>query len=554
MKTMHLYRNLGVVAVGMMSMLATSCEEDIDNTVSRNQSEIELAPSGEFIKLDESKPNETAVTLKWSTAHDFGEDYITTYKYEMQLIGSEATNIKEFDDDGEFFRSYTNEEMQKILVDHFGLTTSTIGEVLFTVTANFEGPRLIVPDIATTTLKIKTYGPKQYKADNLYVGGSAVGEDNIKLTLKDEINKIYSYEGALVAGKINFPVDYADELNAIGPETADAPITKGEMTGVISDRAEANSWVIPSAATYRITVNMSKQTVKIVEAGAVVEAEQMFLAGSAVGEEQIEIAQTLENDQLYAWRGELKAGSLYIPLTFEGEQSMAIVPEVADNHDIEDGQLVTFGQALISKVDRQYWTIPADGTYRIVLNKEEKTIAIYSAATDLKPLTVSFNNTELKINPWSQEVNVLHMYGGFNSFAKDPGTDEEIEEIKDIIKNPQWYCQVKYNLIQSLANPKVFVYKGDVLPRDEYTDNYKETYRGWVNFSTLRYANNGWFVGSTADAKRNDHNGYTKVIAGKVEKAVTGQADNRYAYFLIPEGCNYVVVDIENNTVLFDIK
>ena len=545
MKTMHLYRSLGVVAVGMMSMLATSCEEDID-TASRNQSEIELAPSGEFIKLDESKPNETAVTLKWSTAHDFGEDYITTYKYEMQLIGSEATNIKEFDDDGEFFRSYTNEEMQKILVDHFGLTTSTIGEVLFTVTANFEGPRLMVPDIATATLKIKTYGPKQYKADNLYVGGSAVGEDNIKLTLKDEINKIYSYEGALVAGKINFPVDYADELNAIGPETADTPITTGEMPGVIFDRAEANSWVIPSAATYRVTVNMSKKTVKIVEAGAVVEADQVFLAGSAVGEEQIEVAQALENDQIYAWRGELKAGKLYIPLTFEGEQAMAIVPEIANNHDIEDGQLATFGQALISKVDNQYWTIPADGTYRIVLNKEEKTIAIYSAATDLKPLTVSFNNTTLGINPWSQEVNVLHMYGGFNSFAYDAGTDEDGRKLL--------YSQVKYNLIQSLANPKVFVYKGDVLPRNEYTDNYKKTYRGWVNFSTLRYANNGWFVGSTADAKRNDHNGYTEVIAGKVEKAVTGQADNRYAYFLIPEGCNYVVVDIENNTVLFDIK
>jgi len=547
MKTMHLYRSLGVVAVGIMSMLATSCEEDIDNTASRNQSEIELAPSGEYIKLDESKPNETALTLKWSTAHDFGEDYITTYKYEMQLIGSEATNIKEFDDDGEFLRSYTNEEMQKILVDHFGLTTSTIGEVLFTVTANFEGPRLMVPDIATATLKIKTYGPKQYKADNLYVGGTAVGDEPMKMTLKDETNRIYSYEGTLVAGKINFPVDYADELNAIGPETADAPITTSEMKGVISDRTEANSWVIPSAATYRVTVNMSKQTVKIVEAGAVVEADQIFLAGSAVGEEQIEMAQALENDQIYAWRGELKAGNLYIPLTFEGEQAMAIVPEVADNHDIEDGQLATFGQVLISKVDRQYWTIPAGGTYRIVLNKEEKTITIYSAATDLKPLTVSFNNTELGINPWKQDINVLHMYGGFNSFAYDAGTDEETgKSLK--------YCQVKYNLIQSVANPKVFVYKGDVLPRNEYTDNYKKTYRGWVNFSTLRYANNGWFVGSTADAKRNDHNGYTEVIAGKVEKAVTGQADNRYAYFLIPEGCNYVVVDIENNTVLFDIK
>lgn len=547
MKTMHLYRNLGMVAVGMMSMFVTSCEEDIDNTASRNQSEIELNPSGEYIKLDENKPNETAFTLRWSTANDFGEDYITTYKYEMQLIGSTASNIKEFDDDGEFLRSYTNKEMQDILVDYFGLTTSTIGEVLFTVTANFEGPRLMVPDIATATLKFKTYGPKQYKADKLYVGGTAVGDENVKMTLKDETNQIYSYEGALVAGKINFPVDYADELNAIGPETDNAAITTGEMAGIISDRAEANSWVIPSAATYRVTVNISKQTVKIVEAGAVVEADQIFLAGSAVGGEQLEMAQTLENDQLYAWRGELQAGNLYIPLTFEGEQSMAIVPELADNHDIEDGQLATFGQVLISKVDKQYWTIPADGTYRIVLNKEEKAITIYSAANDLKPLTVSFNNTELGKNPWSQEINVLHMYGGFNSFAYDSGTDEESGKSFK-------YCQVKYNLIQSVANPKVFVYKGDVLPRNEYTDNYGKTNAGWVNFSTLRYANNGWFVGSTADAVRNSYNGYATVTAGKVEGAVVGQSHNRYAYFLIPEGCNYVVVNIENNTVLFDIK
>ena len=93
MKTMHLYRNLGMVAVGMMSMLATSCEEEIDNTASRNQSEIELTPSGEYIKLDESKPNETAFTLKWSTAHNFGEDYITTYKYERCRIYWSITSV-----------------------------------------------------------------------------------------------------------------------------------------------------------------------------------------------------------------------------------------------------------------------------------------------------------------------------------------------------------------------------------------------------------------------------------------------------------------------------
>lgn len=547
MKAIQFYNRLGLFALGMVGFFATSCEDDIDNTASRNKSEIELVASGDFIKLDENKPDETALTLEWTPAHDFGPDYITTYEYEIQLIGSEAQNIKGFDDDAEFHRSYTNKELQDMLVNHFGLTTSTIGEVLFTVTASFEGPKLMVPDITTSKIKIKTYGPKQYKADVLYVGGTAVGDKNIRMTLKDEASQIYTYQGTLSSGKINFPVDYADELNAIGPESADQPITRGEMKGVISDRAEANSWVISNAGTYRITVDMTKQTVKISEVGAIVEADQIFLAGNAVGSEQVEMKQTLENEQLYAWRGELKAGKLYIPLTFEGEQAMAIVPETSDNHDISDGQETSFSQVVVSKVDKQYWEIPSAGTYRIVLNKEERTIAIYSAEKDLKPLTASFNNTELGINPWSQEINVLHMYGGFNSFAYDPGTDEETgKSLK--------YCQVKYNLIQSLANPKVFVYKGEVLPRNSWKDNYGVTKAGWVNFSTLRYANNGWFVGSSADAQRNHHNGYKEVILGKVEQAVVGQSHNRYAYFLIPEGCNFVVVDIENNTVLFDVK
>lgn len=547
MKMNHLYRNIGLMTVAVMPLFITSCEEDIDNTASRNQSEIELTTSGDYIKLDESKPDETAFTLQWTPAHDFGEDYITYYQYEMQVIGSSALNIKEYEDDGEFKRSYTHQEMQELLVDHFGMKTSTIGEVIFTVTANAEGSLLQVPDIATTTIRFKTYGPKQFAADKLYAEGTAMGDSKIELPCVDETNQIYRLDAALVAGKLNISVDYADELNAIGPETPDAPITMSEMPAVITDRAEANYWVIPSAGNYRVTVNMSKQTVKIVEAGAVVEADQIFMAGTAIGSEQVEIKQTLENEQLYAWRGELKAGNLYLPLTFEGEQSMAIVPQNTDNHDIEDGQTASFGQVAIDKVATRYWTIPADGTYRIVVNKEEKAITIYSAATDLQPLTVSFNNTELKINPWSQTINVLHMYGGFNSFAYDAGIDEETGKSNK-------YCQVKYNLIQSLANPKVFVYKGDEIIRNEYADNYGKKNVGWMNFSTLRYANNGWFVGSTADAIRNKYNGYTEAVLGKTENAVVGQSNNRYAYFLIPEGCNFVVVDLEKNTVLFDKK
>lgn len=540
MKAYKIYKNFGLTFTAIFTLLFTSCTTEIDNLFSRNHSEIQLDPSGEYIKLDESKADQTAFTLSWSPAHDFGNEYITTYKYKIQLIGSKADDIEEYEDESHFLRSYTNKEMQDILVNHFGLTTSTVGEVLFTITASFEGPRLIVPDIATATLHFKTYGPKQFAADHLYMGGTAVGASNIELTCTDVANKIYTYEGPLVAGSINFPVINADENNAIGPATADEATTLSEMPAIITDRSEANSWKITEDNTYRVSVNLTKHTVKIIAAGAVVEADQLFLAGTAVGTGQIELGKTLENDNLYAWRGHLTAGHLYIPLTFEGQQEMSIVPQLATNHDIEDGITAAFAQANTTNVNTRYWTIPSEGDYRIVVDKENKTIAIYSAATDLKPQNVSWNNTTLGINPYKQDVNVLYMYGTFNGFAYDAGSFTGYES--------------KYNLIQSVANPCVFVYKGSALPRGSAKDERGNSVVGSVKFTTDNKNNNVYAFGSTADAKRNEYNGYVNAVMGKSEGLKAGQADNRYAYFIIPDGCNYVVVDISKLTVTFDKK
>lgn len=541
MKTKNIIKTLTVTAMVSMTMLSTSCSDTIDNLYSKNKSEIQLNISSDYIKLDESNPDATALTIDWDAAHNFGEDYITTYKYEFQLIGSKADELKEYEDDGKFQRTYTNKELQDILVNHFGLTTSTVGNVLVTVTASFEGPKLIVPDISTVYLKIKTYGPKQFKADKLYIAGSAVGEDKLELTANETSPELYVWNGALNPGKVFFPVTNADEQNAIGPATADEPVTTSDMEAIISDEATTNSWVVSKAGNYRVTVNMNTHKVKIVEEGAVVEVDQMYMAGSAVGAGQIELAQTLENENVYAWRGELAAGNLYIPLSFDGAQEVSIVPQDANSHDIQDGEPTAFGQAATSTaLSKRYWTIPAAGTYRIVVNTNEKTIAIYSTATDMQPKQVSWNNTTLKINPFVQEVNVLYMYGTFNSFAHDEGVFTGF--------------QSKYNLIQSAANPYVFVYKGDPLPRETAKDERSNDVKAAVKFCTDNQNNNIYAYGSTASAKRNDHNGYVEAQLGKSETLVAGQGDNRYAYFVIPEGCNYVEVNIDKLTVVFDQK
>jgi len=533
----------------VLVLLLASCNQEIDNWLSRNHSDMQFSDIPEYIKLDEDHPDDVALNFSWCAAHDYGNDYITVYKYQFSVDGSAAEDIVEYEDDGKFSRSYTNAEMQQMLVEHFGQMTSSPCKVIITVTASFEGPQMKVPDVSTASFMVKTYGPKQFLADQIFVDGTAVANGRAELSKSDD-DMVYTGTMHLKPGKINFPVIYADEQNAVGPLNADEAITTGDMPCVITDEAKANSWVITEEDNYRVNINLRAKTVRILAAGALVEADQMFLAGSATGGEQIEVQQTLENENLYAWRGELKAGQLYIPLTFNDAQEMSIVPQDADNHAIADGTSASFALAQTTKTNQRYWTIPADGTYRIVINVEEKTIIIYSPTTDLKNKTVSYNNTSIGKNPYTQEVVKLWMWGSFNSFAYDTGSAENCDdqEVKIAVG-----FQEAYTLKQSLANPNVFVYKGAILPRETATigsDNPK----GAVKFCVSNHHNNVYAYGSTADAKRNDHNGFVEVTNSTPQGLVEGQGDNRYAFFLLPENCNFVVVDIEKLTVTFATK
>lgn len=538
------YRHIArAAAVLLLTGMATACnDEEIDNSYSRNNSVIQLNTSSDYVILDENNPDGVALTIEWDKAYSYGNEFITTYQYQIDAIGSKESSVKEYEDDGIFRRSYTNRDLQELLVNHFGCLTSTVTSINLTVTASFEGPRVVIPDIATATVKIKTYGEKQFMADRLFIGGSTVGDTPIELTPTSATSGVYSWNGSLKAGKLNFPVIYGDENNAISPATADAPIANDEMPAVIADSSDANYWVIPTDGNYRITINLNARTVKIVETGSVIEMDRLFLAGSAVGDEEIEVLPALEADGLYAWRGELKAGRLYMPLEYEESKALSFVPKASDDHDIHDGVAHEFGQATTeSGTAAAYWDIPADGTYRIVVNTQEHNVIIYSAATDLKNTTVSYNNTVDKINPYTQEVTELWMWGGFNGSAHDSDLKAGFQE--------------KFKLKQSLANPNVFVYYGEVLPRNTSTDDWsKATGVGALNFLVSSIENNVYAFGSTADAKRNSKRGYLPVTAGETMTLVAGQSDNRYAYFCVPENCNFVVVDIEKLTVVFNSK
>lgn len=88
---------------------------------------------------------------------------------------------------------------------------------------------------------------------------------------------------------------------------------------------------------------------------------------------------------MYAFRGELKAGSLYLPILFADTKQYAIAPKTEGAQDVEYAQNMPLKQIALEKAMRgAYWNIPEDGIYRIVVDAENQNIRIYSQDTDIQ--------------------------------------------------------------------------------------------------------------------------------------------------------------------------
>ena len=528
-----------------------ACNEEVDNAYSRHNFIVDITASAQTVVLNEDAADETALTVEWTPAAEYGNDFIVTYYYQIEVDGSKSEAVTEYEDMGNFRREYTNAELQELLVNHFGMLTSSYCDVRFIITVSFDGPIMVVPDEATANVRIKTYGPKQFEADELCISGTGF-ETPVQIAASESNPRLFVWTGTLDEGTVYFPVVYGDENNVIVPASgADTEIGETPMEAQVLGADETHGgWKIPARDEYRVTVNLDAKTVTIIPTSSIVEIEKIYLGGTAAPAEEIEVAQTLENASVYAFRGELNAGKLYLPLLYDEKTEMSFVPASGD--DIHDGETSSYMQVTTSSVEpnNRYWTIPEAGTYRIVVDLDAKTITFRSAATDLKNTVVSFNKTYTSdgtpaANPYEMEVTQLWMYGTFNNYEKDPDNPQYFEGIDEA-----------YSLKQSLANPNVFVYKGAVLPRKSGKDgnNGDKTVTGSVNFKVAPWNYNVYAYGSTADAKYKEYSGYTEAVIGKTETLVEGQGDNRYAYFIIPEGCNYVEVDIENLTVVFDTR
>lgn len=253
-----------------------------------------------------------------------------------------------------------------------------------------------------------------------------------------------------------------------------------------------------------ITVNVTP--VKTV----VFDADKVFLGGTAVpGLSNIEMNKTIENENQYALLLNLQAGQLQIPVEFNGETNY-IRPTEADGL-LHDGETVG-----ITIRDTPYtWNIETAGEYRVVVNMQKATMAIYSPDKALLPKSVVWNNSAGA--QVTTEITDLWMHGAINS----------------------WGTPIKCNAIISQADPQVLIYTGGKTGKAKFI-----VYGGTDNDKNLAYAfsceplsdTTGQELSLTLGTVANLSGGYTR-----------GQ---RNSYYTIPSGANFVVLDLRNMTIL----
>lgn len=509
--------------VGLLfAFSVVACTDEEDNYKRRHDFNLELETSSKSIYLDETTPNDVALTLEWTPAVDKGLNYNITYLYEVDFNGKTETPIapiKQYVDDNNFKISYTHQQLQELLLEYWQQKTGRTVALQFRVTASYEGSTMVVPEMASSVVTIHLYGDKQFEAEKIFMHGTAVGTTDVEMKGNTQFTS-FAYTGQLSEGTINFPISFQldDKVNVLAPAQAEEEVVVEPMSAKILSAAEANSWLITEPNLYRITVDLVKETVSIVPLGEVIEADVIYLAGSAIGTE-IELKRTLENANVFAFKGELKAGTLYLPIEYEGDKQYALVPKNPEEQDLDDGSSMKVEQVTTTATASRHWKIPSDDTYRVVMNIETKELTIYSSATDMKPKEVSWNNTVIGQNPFVSKVEKLWMYGAGTSYKFN---DELV-------------------LTPSLASPYIFVYSGKALGSG-------------INFKVSNIQNNVYAYGAFIAGNSNRDEKYVEVTNTDPHQLDEGQSNNRYAFFNIPINTNFVVVDIENLTVIFDEK
>lgn len=250
----------------------SACNDDdnVDNSDFFAAAEtLEVHASSTNIELDGNEPNKVVLTFDWTEARQMPEEYSVTYVTKLDIEGNDfASSVRTEEDEGVFSRSYTTEQLQKLLVEKWGRTYTKPATLQFRVLAKWDGgSKYAMPEVRTINVDVRPYKPIVFDADKVFLEGDAVGADKIQMTLTQENEYLYAALLDLKPGVLKIPVEFEGEINYISPESGDDVALSADkidtLSVVMRQKGAAVGWKITETGEHRVVVDMQAKTVSV---------------------------------------------------------------------------------------------------------------------------------------------------------------------------------------------------------------------------------------------------------------------------------------------------
>lgn len=263
----------------VLALLLVSCKENFIETNLGDQP-LALSSSADNVVLDITSDQSNAVTFDWTSGSNFNTHAAITYTFELDREGSNfSKGIKIRLTQGRNSVSYKTGELNRILLEEFGVEPYASVNLEARVTADVHSDKVQPQVSETLKLKITTYKPV---SSTLYLIGSAApnGWSADQATPMNVVSGTaggFVWQGMLSPGELKFITTLGSFIPSYNKGDDNATLTFRE-----SDDQPDEKFIIPTTGIYRIQLNIINLRI-IIEAMDAPDYGALWFVGHSTG-------------------------------------------------------------------------------------------------------------------------------------------------------------------------------------------------------------------------------------------------------------------------------
>ena len=272
-------------AMAMVFALGSCSDQDYGET-DKGRDQLTISADQPMTDLEETNHSSDAITLSWTTGHNYGTGNRIAYRLELAKAGTNFANpYVAVDEQTQTYEWSANvENLNNIILDKMGGTVGQAADIEARVTALVSGS----DEVQTSTVSFKAT-PYKPVTTTLYLIGSAApngwSADNASEMTRTS-NGQFSWEGTLKEGELKMITTLGQFLPSYNCDE------QGRVVLRSSDDEPDGKWTISEAHDYKVEVNLLDSTIAITKTDGIKPAyDNLYFVGNATGWGFVEMQQ-----------------------------------------------------------------------------------------------------------------------------------------------------------------------------------------------------------------------------------------------------------------------